>query len=135
MRRTLLILSGVLVLALLAAGLTEAALAIGHRGTIADDAVSRTTTPTPGVSSTPTPTPSATPAVTSTPTPVTTPVAHTATTTVQVRLRVGASTSSAMIAWIDAGTVVTLGNYVDASWQEVTVNGLNGYIFRAYLAY
>lgn len=137
MRRTLLILSGVLVLALLAGGLTEVALAIGHRSLIVDDAPSRKTNPSPKATpkTTPSPTPSAVATPVVTPTPVATPVVPTATTNGFVRLRTGASTSTPVLAELNGGTVVILGTYQDAQWQEVTVNGVHGYIYRSYLAY
>ena len=139
MRRTLLILSGVFVLALLAGGLTEAAMVIGQQRVIVDDTASRVASPTPSATQTPSVTPEATPTTTPTATPLVTPaatpVARTATTNGFVRLRAGASTATAIVMELNGGTVVVLGNYQDAQWQEVTVNGVRGFIYKAYLAY
>ena len=75
-----------------------------------------------------------------TPAPVPTPVAETpavrtATTKSFVRFRAGRSTSSAVLAELDGGTVVTLGDYVDSKWQQVTYNGQTGYVAKVYLQY
>ena len=63
------------------------------------------------------------------------PAAPTATTKSFVRFRAGRSTSSAVLAELQAGTVVTLGSYVDSKWQQATYNGQTGYIAKAYLQY
>lgn len=138
MGRVAVILGGILVLALFAGGLTEATLAIGHRGAITDDSLLRPkasgapkASPSPSASATP----SATPTPTATPTPVATPVLPTATTNAFVHMRAGKSTSTAILADLNGGTVVQLLPDRDADWQQVQYNGLTGYIFRTYLAY
>jgi len=70
-----------------------------------------------------------------TPAPAPAPVVRTATTRSFVRFRAGRSTSSAVLAELDGGTVVTLGDYVDAKWQQVTYNGQTGYVAKVYLQY
>lgn len=133
MQRVALSIIGGLLLVVAAVGLTEVTLAVGHRSATTDESVVSKATPTPSAIPTPTPTPSPSATPVATPTPV--PAAPTAITTEQVRLRAAATVASAQLAWIDGGTVVTLGAYSDASWQQVTVNGLQGYINRAYLRY
>lgn len=68
-------------------------------------------------------------------TPAPEPAAPTATTKSFVRFRAGRSTSSAVLAELQAGTVVTLGSYVDSKWQQATYNGQTGYIAKVYLQY
>ena len=131
-------LSGILVLALLAGGLTEATLALGHHGGIADDAKLRpqssvTPTPTPSPSSSSTPSPAAT--LAATPTPVATPVLKTAVTNSFVRIRAGKSTTSAIMYELNGGTVVGLLPGGDSTWQQVSYQGSIGYIYRTYLTY
>lgn len=89
-------------------------------------------TPTPEVTPTPSPTP--------TPAPVlgdqtTAPAERTATTKSFVRLRARATTSSAVLAGLNKGTVVTLGPFSSSTWQEVTVGGQHGYVAKSYLIY
>jgi uncharacterized protein YgiM (DUF1202 family) len=134
------ILGGVLVLALLAAGLTQVALAFGQLQSTADDLLLRpkservTTSPSPSSSATPTLTPRpATPAPTATPTP--TPVAPSAVTNSFVRMRASNTTASAVLFELQGGTRVTLLPVSDAQWQKVQYNGKVGYIFKAYLTY
>ena len=137
---------GVLVLALLAGGLTEATMALGGRGRLSNDALLRplhqgaksTVTPTPSVTpqatATPTPTVKPTPAATPAPTP--TPAASKkATTNAFVHMRAGKSTSTAILVDLNGGTVVELLSDSDAQWQQVRYNGLTGYIFKTYLVY
>ncbi len=133
---------GVLVLALVAIGLTEATLALGRTNRTADDVLLRplglSSSPTPSPSPTPTPTatPVATPVATPTPAPTPTPVAGPrATTNAFVHMRAGKSTSSAILIDLNGGTVVALLPDADSQWQQVRYNGLVGYIFKAYLAY
>lgn len=138
MERVAYSLVGILGLALVATILTESTMAFG-RSHLADDRLARpvaTVTPAPATSSTPSPTP--TPASTPSPTPTLTPTpaaAPTATTISYVRLRAGASIATAVVAEFRGGEVVTLGAYSDSQWQEVTYNGLHGYVFKAYLRY
>lgn len=150
MERAALTAIGLLVIGVLAAGLTETALALNQRGFIAEvaPAVKSGPTPTsarPGVTATPqltaTPVPPAVPNVTPTPvptplpTPVPTVVVPGAVTNSFVHLRAGASTATPILTDLQAGTRVVLGSYRDSQWQEVTVNGYHGYVFRAYLQY
>jgi uncharacterized protein YgiM (DUF1202 family) len=133
-------LSGVLILALLAGGLTEATLAVGHRNGISDDNLLRprarqtkspapTTAPSAAPSQTPSPSP------TPSPTPTATPAGPTATTNGFVHMRAGKSTSTAILTDLQAGTTVQLLSDSDAQWQQVQYNGFTGYIFKSYLHY
>jgi len=141
MERVVATFGGVLVLALLAGGLTEATMALGHRGSLANDTALRplthtTAKPSPTVSATPKP--SATPAPTATPTPAptATPVAAAvATTNSFVHMRAGKSTSTAILTDLNGGTQVQLLPDSDAQWQQVRYNNLTGYIFKTYLTY
>ena len=138
MKRVVLIAIGILGLTLVASGLTELTLALGHNGRLTDDRLVRPiTSPSPHPSTSPSPsvmpTPTATPAPAATPTP--TPAGPTATTNSFVHMRAGASTATPIIANLDGGTVVTLGSYSDSQWQQVQYNGLDGYIFKSYLNY
>jgi uncharacterized protein YgiM (DUF1202 family) len=129
-------LSGIIILAIGATFLTEATLAVGHRNTLIDDAAlvkaSPTASPTPTPTPKPTTSPSATPVATATPAA---PAAATAVTNSFVHLRAGASTGTPIVADLNGGTTVTLGAYRDSQWQQVTYNGVNGYIYRSYLTY
>ena len=118
-------------LALLAAGLTEATMAYGPHGRLANDSVLRPVTPTPSPSPSPTPTPTPTPILTPTPTPV----IPTATTNGFVHMRASNTTASAIIIDLTAGTTVELLGYRDSLWQQVRYNGYTGYLWRAYLTY
>ena len=131
------------ILAVLAGGLTEATMALGGRGSLANDILLRplnlggtpspTATPKPTASPTPSPTPTATPA----PTPVPTVAVPTATTNSYpiVHMRAGKSASTAVITDLNGGTLVQLLSDSDAQWQQVRYNGLVGYIFKQYLTY
>ena len=128
-------LAGILVLALIAGGLTEVTLAVGHRQGISDDAVlAPKSTPTPSLTphAKATPSPTATPSAT--PTPTATP-GSVATTNSFVHLRQEATTSSEILENLNGGTTVQLLSYEDDQWQEVSVNGVQGYIFKSYLTY
>jgi uncharacterized protein YgiM (DUF1202 family) len=138
MKRVVYTAIGILALTAVAAGLTELAFALGHRGRLADDQAQRhmaTPSPSPSPSASATPAPMPTPAATPAPTPVSTPAAATAVTNSFVHMRAGASTTTAIVADLNGGSEVTLGSYRDSQWQQVTYNGLNGYIFRSYLTY
>lgn len=134
MGRATAIFIGILILALLAGGLTEVALAVGGRGMLANDVLSR---PKTQAKTTPAPSSSVTPAATpvTTPTPTPTPAAATAITNSFVHLRAAASTSSNILTDLNGGTVVQLLPYVDPEWQQVQYNGFTGYIFKSYLNY
>src|SRR6266704_1140670 len=117
MGRVFATLSGVLILALFAGGMTEAALAVGHTGWLADDVKVR-----PGMASSPkqsaTPKASATPSPTATPKPASTPVAAPgAITNSFVHLRASNSLSSAILVNLDGGTALQLMPYSDSQWQ------------------
>jgi uncharacterized protein YgiM (DUF1202 family) len=137
--RALVILSGVLLLALLAGGLTEATLAVGHLGGIADDTASRPAAkPKAVVSAGPTPSATAMPTVTPAPTPdpqAATPAGKVAVTNSFVHLRAGKSIYTNILTDLNAGTTVQLLPDSDAQWQQVQYNGLTGYIFKIYLTY
>lgn len=116
-----------------ALGLTEATLAWGQRARVSDGIAP--TTPTPKATPTPTPTPNPTVAATPVVTPVPTPVVRTAITNGFVHLRSGASTATPIVENLNGGTVVVLGQYADSQWQQVSVDGVAGYLFKAYLNY
>ena len=136
MQRGVFIGVGVLAITLVAGGLTEATLARGDRAGLSDGSVA---VASPKVTPKPSTTPQASAAPSPTPAPAVTPVlpsgAPTATTNSFVHLRAAASINSAIVTDLNGGTVVTLGDYEDSQWQQVSVNGLNGYIYRSYLAY
>jgi uncharacterized protein YgiM (DUF1202 family) len=127
---------GVLILALLAGGLTEVTLAIGHRGGISDDrAVRPRTSASPHATGSPKMSPTPTPTLTPTATPTATPAGPVAVTNGFVHMRAGKSTSTAILADLQAGTTVQLLPDSDSQWQQVQYNGLTGYIFKSYLRY
>ena len=136
MSRTAAILGGILVLALMAGGLTEATLAIGRAGGISDDTLLR-----PAAAHTASPTPTATPKATPTPvpsvapTPSPTPSGPVATTNSFVHMREGKSTGTTILTDLDGGTVVQILPDSDTQWQQVRYNGLTGYVFKSYLVY
>jgi N-acetylmuramoyl-L-alanine amidase len=125
-----------MVLALLAAGLTEATLAVGDRGRTSDDSVVQTPL-RPTVSAKPVVAPvvGATPTFTPVPTTGPTPSGPAATTNSFVHMRAAASTSSAILYNLNGGTVVQLLSWSDPLWQEVQYNGTTGYVYKTYLAY
>jgi N-acetylmuramoyl-L-alanine amidase len=115
-------------------------LALGHRGGISDDTllrpVSTRISPKPHVASPkPTPAVSATPAPSLSPSVTPAPAGPVAVTNGFVHMRAAASTSSAILTDLQEGTTVTLLQYSDASWQQVSFNGQTGYIFKSYLRY
>ncbi|HUC20010.1 MAG TPA: SH3 domain-containing protein [Candidatus Polarisedimenticolaceae bacterium] len=82
------------------------------------------------------------PAVVPTATPVapppeatTKPAAKTALTNSFVNLRTGKSVSTPIIARLEAGTTIQLRDDADTTWQGVTYQGKNGYIYRSYIQY
>lgn len=141
MGRAMATLAGVLVLALLAAGLSEATLAVGHRGGISDDTAERSTvvvTPsaTPRIVASPSALPSSTPAATPSPTPSSSLSAGpVATTNSFVHMRSAESTSSAILFNLNGGTQVQLLSGGDTEWQEVEYQGADGFVFKTYLNY
>jgi hypothetical protein len=133
-------LGAILVLALIAGGLTEVTLAVGHRQTTVDLALApkASSSPSPSASPRKTATPTPTPSVTASPSPSPSPSVQagpTATTNSFVHLRQGPSTSTAILENLNGGTEVTLLSYSDSTWQEVSVDGYTGYIYRSYLTY
>lgn len=133
---------GIIALAIVAGGLTQSSLAWGGRGPAPDVSLVHptaratlpaTTSPVPSIM--PPVSASLSPSATPAPTPAATPNGPTATTVSFVRLRAGASTSSGVLAELQGGTVLQLGTYQDSQWQQVSYNGLNGYVFRSYLQY
>ncbi len=137
MGRVLATLSAVLILALVAGGLTEATLAYGHG--VGQDTVANKPTQTPTQESSPKPTPKAsTPVATPSPTPTPTPspsTAPTATTSSFVHMRSGMSTATSIVLNLNTGSVVTLLSGGDAAWQEVEYGGYQGYVYKSYLIY
>ena len=125
-----------MVLSLASFGLAEATMVLGHRSVVTDDRSVRPSTQTK-ISASPSPSPSATPTATPapSPTPLATPAAATATTISFVHMRTGASTATPIVVDLNGGSVVTLGAYSDAQWQQVSYNGQSGYVFKAYLRY
>ncbi|HEX7259803.1 MAG TPA: SH3 domain-containing protein [Candidatus Saccharimonadia bacterium] len=63
------------------------------------------------------------------------PAAKTAFTNSFVNLRAGKSVSTPIIATLEAGTTVQLRDDADTTWQGVTYQGKNGYIYRSYIQY
>ena len=88
-------------------------------------AASPSPSPAPSSSITPAPTPS--------PSPVQT--LPTATTNGFVHMRAGTSTSSAIVANLQGGTVVQLPAPAIGLWQPVIYQGLTGYVYTPYLNY
>jgi uncharacterized protein YgiM (DUF1202 family) len=136
MSRGMATLSGVLVLALLAAGLSEATLAVGHRGSISDDTLDR-----PAAShsvSTPTPSPTSfqvqPPVASDSPSPSEPASSGSYTTTnAFVHMRASESTSSAILFNLNGNTQVELLSGGNTQWQEVEYNGAVGYVYKTYL--
>ena len=133
---------GVMILALIAGGLTEATLAWGHRGRLANDTLERpviTPKSRVPVAATPTPTPkvaSATPATpTPAPAPTATPSGPQGVTNSFVHMRAGKTTSTPILADLEAGTRVEILSDSDAQWQQVRYNGNVGYLYKLYLDY
>ncbi len=126
---------GVLLLAIVAGVLTEATLAIGHRGGIADDKALRPSSTPAARTPTPIPSASPTPTISVTPAPTPTPSAPTAVTNSFVHMRSAKSTSSNIIMDLNGGTTVELLSDVDLQWQQVRYNGQIGYVFKTYLTY
>jgi uncharacterized protein YgiM (DUF1202 family) len=138
MSRIVAILAGILVLALVAGGLTEGTLAYGRSGGISDDTALRPAGHSRSLLGRPAPSPKPTivaapsPTV-ATPTPALTQVVRQATTNAFVHMRASNSTSSNIVSNLDSGTVVQLLPYSDVSWQEVQYNGITGYVYKSYL--
>lgn len=69
------------------------------------------------------------------PAPAAAPATKTAITNSFVHLRAAKSTSSDIILNLNAGSTVQLRDDADATWQGVTYQGKDGFIYRAYLQY
>ncbi len=63
------------------------------------------------------------------------PAAKTATTVSFVRLRAGKSTTTDVLAELQAGTTVTLLADETSLWQQVQYGNIKGYIYKSYLKY
>jgi uncharacterized protein YgiM (DUF1202 family) len=137
MQRIIFIMMGLSVISLGAASLTEATLAYGGRNSAHDGHSQYLVHPVSSATPQPTTALPSPPAVAVTPasTPVPASTRPSATTNAFVHLRASASTNSAIIANLDGGSIVTLEAYSDQSWQEVSVNGQTGYIYKSYLIY
>ena len=134
MTRVLSIIFGIVVLALVATGLTEAAMAFGQH---------QSTSPEPTTKKTVVVTPKAVTTVTTTPAPVATPASAapaaptqpTATVNGFVHMRSSATTDSSIIYNLNAGDVVSYDSVDDGLWQAVVYQGSPGYIYKSYLNY
>lgn len=125
MIRVLAIIFGITVLALLASGLTEASLVLGHKQmTSIEPTHIASPVPTP-----PVPTPPVLPPV------VAAPVTPTATVNAFVHMRADRSTSSAIVTDLNAGAAVQYAKIDDGLWQAVTYQGQSGYVYKSYLNY
>jgi uncharacterized protein YgiM (DUF1202 family) len=120
---------------------------VAHPNLKLSNAPSKTTAPSvtkteeakPAVTTTP-PAPAASqaePAAAAVPAPAPKPAAQgrTATTVSFVHVRAGKATTTPIIMDLDGGVTVQLRTDSNATWQGVTVNGKNGYIYKAYLQY
>lgn len=67
------------------------------------------------------------------PAPAAAPAVKTGITVSYVNVRAGKSTSTAIVANLEAGTVVELRDGSNSTWQAVTYQGKPGYIFKEYL--
>jgi hypothetical protein len=63
------------------------------------------------------------------------PTGKTAITNSFVNLRAGKSVATPIIATLEAGTTIQLRDDADTTWQGVTYQGKNGYIYRSYIQY
>jgi uncharacterized protein YgiM (DUF1202 family) len=86
-------------------------------------------------SSSPTPVPLAQSTPAPSPSPAATATLSTATTNAFVHLRAANSTTAAILADLNGGTVVELLPQSDSSWQQVRYNGQVGFVYRSYLSY
>jgi hypothetical protein len=120
---------------IMAGGATSITLA--HAGSKRTAAVHQlpSASPTPSATPLPSSTPSATPTPTPVATPLSTPTQRTAVTNGFVHMRVGKSTSSAIVVDLQAGSTVVLGSDETSLWQESTFGSYHGYIWKSYLNY
>lgn len=132
MTRIFLIVFGILVLALVASGLTEAALVIGRPLSVSvEPKVPATPKPVTPASPTVAPTPAPAPV---TPAPAAVPL-PTATVNGFVHMRADRSTAAVIITDLYAGNTVQY-TQVDAGlWQAVIYQGQNGFVYKTYLNY
>lgn len=73
------------------------------------------------------------PAPAATPAPAAAPAAKTGITVSYVNVRAGKGTATPIITNLEAGTVVELRDDSNSTWQGITYQGKNGYIFKEYL--
>jgi hypothetical protein len=118
--RAVYLIVGILVLALMATGLTEASLAWGRRPLGNDQAARPAATPKPS--------PSVTPSPTATPAP-------SATVNRAATMRATASVTGVVLFRLTPNTVVTLRGAAAGSWQFVEYSGHTGYIHKDSLNY
>jgi hypothetical protein len=83
----------------------------------------------------PTPQAASPAAAATTPAPTAVPAAKTAITVSFVHMRTGKSTGTPVVFDLDGGTTVTLRDDSDPTWQGVTYQGKDGYIYKTYLQY
>jgi class 3 adenylate cyclase len=122
---------GILVLSGFGAGATELSLAMGQPA----DAPLEHSAAKPSLSVKPSP--SATPITAASPSPTASPTPNlpTAVTNGFVHMRAGTSTGTAIVANLNAGSIVYLTGQAIGIWQPVIYQGLNGYIYTPYLNY
>ena len=133
--RSLAVFFGVILLSAFGLGATKLSLAIGHP--VKAPAHKAVNTPVPSRSATPKPSVSASPAAAPSAAPSSSPAPNlpTAVTNGFVHMRAGTSTSTAIVANLNAGTVVYLTGKAIGLWQPALYQGLNGYIYTPYLNY
>lgn len=68
-----------------------------------------------------------------TPAPAAAPAVKTGITVSYVNVRAGKGTATPIITNLEAGTVVELRSDSNSTWQGITYQGKNGYIFKEYL--
>jgi len=131
MQRVFSIILGITTLAVVASGLTEAAMALGqHQTTSPEPTVKKTVVATPKAATTIMKvTPSTTPTTPATPAP------PTATVNGFVHMRSSATTDSSILFDLNAGDTVTYTTVDPGLWQSVVFHGFHGYIYKSYLNY
>jgi uncharacterized protein YgiM (DUF1202 family) len=116
---------GILVLALLSAGLVETSLALGQHQSISPEPT-KTKSPNIHINS-------------STPMPITVvpvqPTLSTATVNGFVHLRSAPNTSADILYDLNSGSSVSYTQVDDGLWQAVTYQGYKGYVYKSYLNY
>ncbi len=132
MTRALSIIFGIVVLALVATGLTEAAMALGQKQATSPEPTIKQTVVAPPKAA-PTVAPVVAPVV-ATPAPAA-PVLPTATVNGFVHMRASATTASSIITNLNTGDVVTYTTVDTGLWQAVSFHGIDGYVYKTYLNY